>query len=250
MMLSRSEVRQIQQLKHKRTRDDLGMFCVEGVKSVTEGLRADFEPVLSLTTSAQLQAEFEQKFKLPLRVVEAQVMKKCTHFSTPSEVLVVFKKPTVVSLPHDQWIVALDEIQDPGNLGTLMRTLDWFGFRYLLCSPHTVDCFNPKTIQASMGSYTRVSCLYEDLPNAFERLKLPLYGADLKGQKLTEMNFEPKGILVLGNEGHGLSDAVKQRINHFITIPSADGAQVESLNAAVSGAIIAYTISSRLGFRR
>ena len=250
MMLSRSEVRQIQQLKHKRTRDELGMFCVEGVKSVIEGLRADFEPVLSVTTSAQLQAEFEQKYKMHLRVVEAQVMKKCTHFSTPSEVLVVFKKPTVVPLPHDQWIVALDEIQDPGNLGTLMRTLDWFGFRHLLCSLNTVDCFNPKTVQASMGSYTRVSCLYEDLPKAFERLKLPLYGADLKGQALTEMNFEPKGILVLGNEGHGLSDLVKQRIDHFITIPSADDSQVESLNAAVSGAIIAYTISSRLGFRR
>ncbi len=250
MMLSRSEVMQIQQLKQKRTRDELMMFCVEGVKSVTEGLKACFEPVLSVTTSVQLQAAFEQKFNIHLKLVEATVMKKCTHFSTHSEVLVVFKKPTAVSLPNDQWIVALDEVQDPGNLGTLMRTLDWFGYRHLLCSPHTVDCFNPKTIQASMGSYTRVSCLYEDLPNAFERLKLPLYGADLKGEKLTEMHFEPRGILVLGNEGHGLSDAVKQRIDHFITIPSADDTQVESLNAAVSGAIIAYTISSRLGFRR
>jgi len=250
IMLSRSEVRQIQQLKQKRTRDDLGMFCVEGMKSVTEGLKAQLEPFLCVSTSKEIVSSIEKRFDLQVRLVSNEIMKKCTHFSTPSEVLIVFKKPAQKALPNDQWIVALDEIQDPGNLGTLMRTLDWFGFRHLLCSPNTVDCFNPKTVQASMGSYTRVSCLYEELPIALDRLQLPIYGADLEGASLPEMTFDTKGILVLGNEGHGLSEAVKQRVDHFITIPSAGDAQVESLNAAVSGAIIAYTISSRLGFQR
>lgn len=249
-MPTRAIIKQIQQLKLKKHRDAQGLFCAEGVKSVEEGMRSGLKLAHCFVSDHSLARRFDETYLSTSELVSDAEMKKLTHFSTPSSVLAVFHKPLAQPLPNDQWIIALDGIQDPGNLGTLMRTLEWFGFKHLLCSPSTVDCFNEKVVQASMGSYARMNCVYEDLPKAIESLGLPAIGADLNGKPLEQFEFDSSGILVLGNEGHGLSSQVTSLLSERVTISKALGSSVESLNAAVSGAVIAYTISSRLGFLR
>ena len=249
-MLTRAIVKQIQQLKHKRYRDEHGLFCAEGVKSIHEGLKSNIQLIHCFVTDESLIASLNNAHGVIAERVSASDMKKMSHFNTPSAVLAVFVKPKPKPLPEKEWIIALDDIQDPGNMGTLMRTLDWFGFKHVLCSLHTVDCYNEKVVQSSMGSFARMNCVYEDLSVALKRLNRPIVGADLKGVSLEHFEVETKGVLVLGNEGHGISDQVASLLTQRITIPRAKGSEVESLNAAVSGAVIAYTISSRLGFLR
>lgn len=249
-MLTRAIVKQIQQLKHKRYRDEYGLFCAEGVKSIYEGLKSNIQLIYCFATDESLIESLNKAHGVLAERVSASDMKKMSHFNTPSAVLAVFEKPKPQPLPEKEWIIALDDIQDPGNMGTLMRTLDWFGFKHVLCSLHTVDCYNEKVVQSSMGSFARMNCVYEDLSVALKRLNRPIVGADLKGASLEHFEVETEGVLVLGNEGHGISDQVASLLTQRIAIPRAKGSEVESLNAAVSGAIIAYTISSRLGFLR
>jgi TrmH family RNA methyltransferase len=249
-MLTRAIVKQIQQLKHKRYRDEQGLFCVEGVKSIQEGLKSDIQLIHCFVTDESLIDSLNKAQRVFAERISVSEMKKMTHFNTPSSVLGVFEKPKPKPLPENEWIVALDDIQDPGNMGTLMRTLDWFGFKHVLCSLRTVDCYNEKVVQSSMGSFARMNCVYDDLSVALKRLNRPIVGADLKGVSLEQFQVETKGVLVLGNEGHGISAQVASLLTQRITIPRAKGSEVESLNAAVSGAIIAYTISTRLGFLR
>ena len=247
-MLTRAIVKQIQQLKQKKHRDQQGLFCAEGLKSVQEGIKSGMKLVHYLVTDERLLESLHQDQGILAALIDPADMKKLSNLSTPSVVLGVFEKPKSKPLPVNEWIVALDDIQDPGNLGTLMRSLDWFGFRHLLCSAHTVDCYSAKVVQSSMGSFARMNCVYDDLPIALQQLEMPIVGADLKGVSLQQFDPGPRGVLVLGNEGHGISDAVARLLTERITIPSAKGSEVESLNAAISGAVIAYTISSRLGF--
>ena len=247
-MLTRAIAKQIQQLKQKKHRDQQGLFCVEGIKSVQEGIQSGLKLVHCLVTEDRLVESLREERAVSAVRIDLADMKKLSHLSTPSVVLGLFKKPKSRPLPTNEWIVALDDIQDPGNLGTLMRTLDWFGFKHLLCSVHTVDCFSAKAVQSSMGSFARMNCVYDDLPKALQQLEMPIVGADLKGVSLEQFEPGPKGVLVLGNEGHGISDAVASLLTQCITIPSAKGSKVESLNAAISGSVIAYTISNRLGF--
>ncbi|MGA0030466.1 MAG: RNA methyltransferase [Flavobacteriaceae bacterium] len=249
-MLTRAIAKQIQQLKQKKHRDQQGQFCAEGLKSVQEGIQSGLKLVHCLVTEDRLVESLNEDWGISAMRIDLADMKKLSHLSTPSAVLGLFEKPKSRPLPSNEWIVALDDIQDPGNLGTLMRTLDWFGFKHLLCSAHTVDCYSAKVVQSSMGSYARMNCVYDDLAKALQQLEMPIVGADLKGVSLEQFDPAPKGVLVLGNEGHGISDAVASLLTQRITIPSAKGSAVESLNAAISGAVIAYTISNRLGFLR
>lgn len=249
-MLTRAIVKQIQQLKHKRYRDEQGLFCVEGVKSIHEGLKSEIKLKHCFVTDESLIKSLKNAQGIIAEPISAADMKKMSHFSTPSAVLGIFEKPKPKPLPENEWIIALDDIQDPGNMGTLMRTLDWFGFKHVLCSLHTVDCYNEKVVQSSMGSFARMNCVYDNLSVALKRLNRPIVGADLNGVSIEHFEVETKGVLVLGNEGHGISDQIASLLTQRITIPRAKGSEVESLNAAVSGALIAYTISSRLGFLR
>ena len=166
--------------------------------------------------------------------------------TTPQEVLAIVQIPDAVmhKLPQDAFTLVLDNIQDPGNLGTIVRTADWFGFKQLICSYDTVDVYNPKVVQASMGSLARMQISYVDLPSLLKNCSLPVYGALLNGVSINETDFPKAGVLILGNEGNGIRDVVQKYIQHAVTIPRYGGA--ESLNVAISAGIFCMGIKKSL----
>lgn len=230
-MLSSNQRKLITQLSKKKYRISNKLFVVEGKKVVNE-LIASSWPFQNLFTT-------EDNFHPDAEKLSLEEMKKITHFKTPSPVLGVFILPEVQKLLVEPITIALDGVSDPGNLGTIIRLCDWFGLSQLLCSKTSVDCFNPKVIQASMGSIVRVQCHYvEDLSEKLIELNKPIYGADLDGSSLYETNFETKASVVFGSESHGLSESVEQLLNHKVSIPNfKSGRGAESLNVAVAGAI-------------
>lgn len=140
--------------------------------------------------------------------------------------------------------LVLDGVQDPGNLGTIIRTADWFGFKQVICSASTVEVYNPKTVQATMGSLSRVNVFYEDLRSLLAAVKLPVFGAVLNGNSIYSTDWGKEGLVILGNEGQGISPEIMDLITHPVTIPRTGGA--ESLNVAVSAAILCADISRNL----
>jgi TrmH family RNA methyltransferase len=174
-----------------------------------------------------------------LSIISEDELKKISQLTTPNEVLALVSKPTHVDkidLLHGITVM-LDEIQDPGNLGTIIRSCDWFGIKNIVCSPRTVDAFNTKVIQASMGSIMRINIFYEELMDVIDEFKtIPLYAAELSGQSIFDLKFRSPAILVIGNEARGVSPNISLRSTHKISIPSYGHA--ESLNAAIATSII------------
>ncbi|MDA9893330.1 RNA methyltransferase [Flavobacteriaceae bacterium] len=230
-MVSKNQRKQILQLKQKKYRLATGLFVAEGEKVVEELLSASWTCVSLFSIAPHFHPQSE--------LVTVSEMKGITHFKSPSPVLGVFKLPLSKKIIEENITIAVDGISDPGNLGTIIRLCDWFGLSQLLCSKTSVDCFNPKVIQASMGSIVRVQCHYvEDLSEKLIELNKPIYGADLDGSSLYETNFETKASVVFGNESHGLSESVEQLLNHKVSIPNfKSGRGAESLNVALAGAI-------------
>ena len=230
-MVSKNQRKQILQLKQKKYRLATGLFVAEGEKVVEELLSASWTCVSLFSIAPHFHPQSE--------LVTVSEMKGITHFKSPSPVLGVFKLPLSKKIIEENVTIAVDGINDPGNLGTIIRLCDWFGLSQLLCSKTSVDCFNPKVIQASMGSIVRVQCHYvEDLSEKLIELNKPIYGADLDGSSLYETNFETKASVVFGSESNGLSESVEQLLNHKVSIPNfKSGRGAESLNVAVAGAI-------------
>jgi TrmH family RNA methyltransferase len=154
--------------------------------------------------------------------------------TTPPGSLAVFAIPDSASLPTQGWVVAIDEVQDPGNLGTIIRLCDWFGIADLVCSKGTVDVYNPKTVQASMGSLARVKVHYTELTDWLSQTDLPIYGTMLDGQSIYELTWPEQGVLLLGNEANGISPEVIHLVHHQITIPAMGQPAAESLNVAMA----------------
>ena len=234
--LSKAQIKWVRSLQQKKHRDAEGLFVAEGEKCVND-LRQAFELVLLATPDNASSVEIEQMSSL----------------RTPQGTIAVFRKRPIVSSP-DRLIasspeclsLALDGVQDPGNLGTIIRTCDWFGIHHILCSRDTADCYNPKVVQATMGALARVRLHYVDLPNVLAGLcqqGIPLYGTLLDGQNMYDNNAIPdkqRGIIIMGNEGNGISPEVRQLITHPLFIPSypADIPTSESLNVGVATAIV------------
>ena len=239
-MLSQAKIRFINQLSRKKTRHDQGCFIVEGNKGVKEGLEEGLT-ARELYVSDQSSIPFSGA-----EVITKKDMKKISQLTTPSETLAVFNLPEIKDWQDAHWVLALDEIQDPGNLGTIIRTADWFGFKHILCGQGTVDPFHPKVVQATMGSYARVQCHLIDLEACLQQQDRTVVGADLEGVPLKNYDVPPKGILVIGNEGRGLSSRVEKLLDEKVTIERGEGSKAESLNAAISTAVILHTISNRL----
>ena len=168
-----------------------------------------------------------------------QELKKISSLKTPNKVLALFKIPSEKKVNSSGLIVALDTINDPGNLGTIIRLCDWFGVEQLVCSKETVDCYNTKVVQASMGSLTRVSTSYLNLPEYLKTVSIPIYIADMNGVNIHKTNLPTSAVLVMGNEANGISDTLKSLISNKISIPRyGDSMQVESLNVATATAIL------------
>ena len=228
--LSKAQVKWVRSLQQKKNRDAEGVFVAEGEKCVND-LRGAFQLVLLATPENASPVEIEQMSSL----------------RTPQGIIAVFRKPIAhTQYPLSNLILALDGVQDPGNLGTIIRTCDWFGIHDILCSRDTADCFNPKVVQATMGALARVRLHYVDLPATLAQLHqqgLPLYGTLLEGRNMYEANAiadRHLGVIIMGNEGNGISPQVRQLITHPLFIPSypADMPTSESLNVGIATAIV------------
>lgn len=244
-MLSKSKTKQIRSLKLSKYRRERGMFTAEGTINVTDFLTGLLE-VPEVYASEEWLQEHKQLLKgIYAEAVTTGEMEKISALKNPSEVLAVVEKPEYL-LPDittiDRYALALDDIKDPGNLGTIVRTADWFGIRDIVCSAETVDVFNPKVVQATMGSLARVRVHYTSLPDYFANKPedLKVFGAVLDGHDIRETKKPEKGILLIGSEVHGISQALYPFIDEHIHIPAGAGAGAESLNAAVATAIMCY----------
>ncbi|MDB5031130.1 MAG: methyltransferase [Mucilaginibacter sp.] len=177
--------------------------------------------------------------------ISLTIMGKISSLKTAPDVIAVVKIPQWPGLNYNmlnkKFSIVLDSIQDPGNMGTIIRTADWFGIDHIICSEDCVEVYNPKVVQATMGSLSRINVHYVDLPAVLSQINLPVYGALLDGENIYNTNFGSEGLVVMGNEGNGLSEEVKQLVNKAITIPRAGNA--ESLNVAIATAIFCSEIN-------
>ena len=238
-MLSKNTVKFIKSLHQKKYRLESGKFFVEGEKSVVEVLQSSFTVDLLLVTqefAAKHVALLSGKAFEVLFVTQNQLEQMGQYQSNDAALAVVQMKLNQAFLPEKgELILALDEVRDPGNLGTIIRIADWYGIKKLIFSSHTAEFYNPKVIQSSMGSFTRVQFYYGDLAQAFQEWKLPVYGAFLEGESIHELTNPTPGVLLLGNESQGISKEVEKWVSSKITIPSFGKA--ESLNVAIATAI-------------
>ena len=235
MNLSKNHIKLITSLQQKKYRQKHKLFVAEGVKVVNELLNSNFEVEQLFFTS-----DFDNFSKNENRVeVTETELKKISQLKTPNKVLGLFKIPEKLSTKNTGLIVALDSINDPGNLGTIIRLCDWFGVQKLVCSNTTVDCYNQKVVQASMGSLSRVEIVYEDLIKTLKETALPTFIADMNGDNIYKCELPKEAILILGNEANGISDEIRKIVDTKISIPRFGAIQeTESLNVATATAIL------------
>lgn len=254
MILTRAIQKETASLAQAKGRRKLGAFMAEGTKCVLDTIAA-FEPLRIIATQSWLQQH-------PLPGIDPQLvfeasraqLAEITSMTLAPDVIAVYRLPEQPEFCPEaiagKLTVALDRVQDPGNLGTIMRTADWMGIDTILASDDTVDCFNPKVIQATMGAVSRVRVLYGDLPQMLAALPAgtPVYGTFLDGANIYSEPLTPNGVLVMGNEGQGISDAVARAVSHRLFIPSYPvGAPTsESLNVATATAICLSQFRSKL----
>jgi len=242
-MLINRHIKLLNQINQKKNRLELGLFAAEGIKSVRELIEGGLVLKYLFATS-----EYENNFHSEaLITVDAATLKKLSNLKTPSGVLGVFEIPQKPLLIHSGLTLVLDEINDPGNLGTIIRLCDWFGVDQLVCSNNTVDCYNPKVVQASMGSLARVSIVYCDLEEFLKNDERPVYGTFLKGNSIYQCNLKPDLILVMGNEANGISSGIEKLVTDSITIPGFGREhKTESLNVATATAVILSEFCRRM----
>ena len=233
ILVSKSQTKLITSLQQKKYRDQTGLFVGEGPKVIAELLNEGIRLHSFFSTDAS-QITAENHFHL----TETE-LKKVSFLKTANTSLAIFEIPKTKSIQDSGLIVALDAVRDPGNLGTIIRLCDWFGVRQLFCSEDTADCFNPKVVQATMGSLARVQIHYVSLSGFLEETTLPIYGGFMDGKNVYSEKLPQTGILVMGNEANGVSKEIIQKITHKITIPRFGSLQkTESLNVATATAIL------------
>ena len=241
-MLSKAKIKEIRALEVKKIRDEKNLFIAEGNKLVADMLHA-FECEWLITRTPWLATQGNIKAK-ELILAEESDLRKVSFLKTPQDVFAVFKKPQHSldeANPASQLILALDGIQDPGNLGTIVRLADWFGIEHIICSPDTADVYGPKTVQATMGALAHVKIHYTNLYEFIEKNRnVPIYGAFLEGENIYKKQLAENGIIVMGNEGNGIRKETELLINEKLYIPPypAEHETTESLNVAVATAII------------
>ena len=234
-MVSKNQIKLISSLHQKKHRQTHQLFIAEGIKGIQELLDAQFELEHLYTT----QTDFETVAgNLKTLVIDAD-LKKMSALASPNTCLAVFKIPEVKAINSSGLIVALDDIRDPGNLGTILRLCDWFGIQQLICSKETVDVYNPKVVQATMGSIARVNVTYVDLIDFIAKSNLAVFGTFMDGENMYTTNLPQEGIIVMGNEANGISSDLEKIIKNRLTIPRFGTLQkTESLNVATATAIV------------
>jgi TrmH family RNA methyltransferase len=238
-MLSKSQISFVKSLHQKKYRKENGLFLVEGIKSIKEFIHSPYQIHTIFYDREFVNLLPKLASNINLFEVNNVELSKISTLQTPQGFLALIKIPELKSIYADdlknKFTLVLDGVQDPGNFGTIIRTADWFGFKQIICSEDTVEAYNPKTVQATMGSLARVAIYYENLPSLIHNSQIPVFGALLDGKSIYKMDWNNEGLIILGNEGKGISAEVIKKINHPVTIPRIG--EAESLNVAVSAAI-------------
>ena len=233
-MIGKSQIKHVSSLHHKKFRREYGQFIAEGAKVIRELLSSEF--VLHELYSTGGKDSLFDGYDVTL--VSDGDLRKMSALTTPAGCLAVFEIPREIEPDFKGLTVALDDIRDPGNLGTIIRICDWFGVEQIVCSPESVDVYNPKVVQATMGSLARVRVTYAGLASVVKRSPA-VYGAFMDGTNIYETKFQPDSIVVFGNESNGITDEVSKLVSERISIPRFGVHQkTESLNVATAAAII------------
>ncbi len=234
-MLSKNQIKLINSLKKKKFRLQHNLFLAEGIKVVEEFIQSNFKLNNLFCTN-----DYLNKFSVKqIQVITENELKKISEFSTPNQVVGIFEIPNQEKIKIKGLTLVLDDINDPGNLGTIIRLCDWFSIDQLICSTNTVDCYNPKVVQASMGSLSRISIVYTDIKTFLKEDTRPVFGALLKGKNVYQTKLNKNAVLILGNEANGISNEVQKLITNQITIPQfGENQKTESLNVATATAIL------------
>ena len=234
LMLLKHQIKLIKSLSQKKYRQQLGLFTVEGVKGIRELLESDLKLHNLFTT----KLIFDAPKDLTVEISEIE-LKKISSLKSPNTALAIFEIPPSLSINSKALIIALDDVRDPGNLGTIIRLCDWYGVKDLVCSNNTVDCYNPKVVQATMGSLARVNICYCNLEDYLSNHKETVFGTFMVGENVYNAELPDKGIVVLGNEANGISEPIAKIVEKRLTIPQFGKVQeTESLNVANATAII------------
>jgi len=233
MSISKNQLKLITSLSQKKYRQKHKLFVAEGVKVVNELLNSSFELQQLFATE-----DFDTQNK-NCQIISNEELRKISSLKTPNKVLGIFKIPAEKEISNKGLILVLDDINDPGNLGTIIRLCDWFGVTTLVCSNETVDCYNQKVVQSSMGSLTRLDIKYLNLKEYLFNTELPTFVADMDGENVYKKELPKEAVLIMGNEANGVSDEIKSLIKHKISIPRFGNLQeTESLNVATATAIL------------
>ena len=242
-MISKNQLKYIRQLEQKKYRRREGVFVAEGTKVVGDLLQR-YRPEAVFAT-----ADWQAPAGITPQLVTDDELRRISFLQHPQQVLALFPlpvncQPSTVnskpSTPNSDLSLALDGVQDPGNLGTIIRIADWFGISTIICSEDTVDAWNPKVVQATMGSIARVNIIYLNLPDFLDTLPadFPVYGTFLDGDNIYNQELTPNGLIIMGNEGNGISEAVRSKVNRRLLIPDFhQGPTADSLNVAIATAI-------------
>ena len=234
-MVSKNQIKLITGLHQKKQRFANQLFFAEGVKVIQELLKSNFELEHLYTT----QNDFETVESSKRTLINEQELKKISALTTPNSCLAVFKIPVENKIIKTGLILALDDIRDPGNLGTILRLCDWFGIKQIICSKETVDIYNPKVVQATMGSIARVNVNYVDLETFLSQTELPVFGTFMNGDNIYQSALPQNGIIIMGNEANGISTEIEKMVKIRLTIPRFGELQkTESLNVATATGII------------
>lgn len=245
-MLTKAQIKYIRALSQQKYRKEYDQFIAEGNKIAKEWLRSDTNISKVLATEGWLQENDHLLAQHPdaeVVTVLPHELEQVSTLKTPNDILLVVNKPKVTPFaPVDDWVMALDALQDPGNMGTIIRIADWFGIKHLILSEGCVDVYNPKVVQSTMGSHTRVNIYYEHLADVLSNSDMPVYAAVLGGENIFELKNKQPGIIIIGNESQGIAPELQEMATHKITIPGKGGA--ESLNAGVSAGIICALLTA------
>jgi RNA methyltransferase, TrmH family len=250
-MLSKNKIKLVTSLQKKKFRDETGLFVAEGIKIVADLIgKLKCESVI-ISDNVEFDITSDSVGEI-IKVTEIE-LGKISSMTTPQGVLGVFKKPNIdweINQLKNELVLALDDIQDPGNLGTIIRIADWFGINNVFCSLHTADVYSPKTIQSTMGAIAKVNVHYVDLASLLYTLKnrLPIYGTCMDGKSLYSNDLKQNGIIVMGNEGNGISSQIQELLDYKLLIPDYPRgcASSESLNVGTATAIICAEFRRRL----
>ncbi len=251
-MISIQQIKRVKSLQQKKFREEEGCFVAETPKIVEEVLNSDYPVETVYALKSWIDENWKRFARHTLEEVSPKELERISGLQTPNQVLAVIRKPDVstdLDTIFSDTCLMLDDIRDPGNLGTILRVADWFGIKNVMCSEESVEYTNPKCIQASMGSFLRISIHYGSLARFLhdKKINTPVYGTFMEGENIYQTELNPKSCVVIGNEAHGISKTLEPLITKKIHIPSfsTETNHAESLNASIATAIICSELKRR-----